>query len=158
MNFLSVVFVEDAAVNSRSSVSSIPNENPKAGTVERVETNEQPPSPPPPSEPSVDANKGEKRPPDEPFDEEDVPVLERINKRAKMAEKENNGRANGLDSEKVQKKRTIKLTSLKTSRKRILPSTRTNKESKATWVRKYSIEDCCIRLNQYDSIYDNGTE
>ena len=134
-------------------MSSVSNENSKASTVERVETDEQPPS-----EPPVVTSKGEKRPLDVPLDEEDVPVLERINKRAKTTEKENNERLNGLDNEKSQKKRPIKLTSTKNSKKRILPSTRTNKQSKATWVRKYSIEDCCIRLNQYDPIYDNGTE
>jgi hypothetical protein len=137
--------------------------------VERVENDERPSS----SEISVEINKGEKRPLDEPLDEEDIPVLERINKRVKFAEKENNEQLseisnNDLNSEKIkldnqstdkiQKKRTIKLSSAKNSKKRLLPSTRTNKQSIATWVNKYDIEDCCIRLNQYDPIYDTGTD
>jgi hypothetical protein len=130
---------ENEEVNIRSSISSTSNENSKASTVERVENDEQSSS-----KPSVETNKGEKRTLDEIFDDEDIPVLERINKRAKLAEKENN------NNEKTQKKRTIKLTSVKNGRKRILPSTRTNKQTQATWVRKYNIEDCCIRLNQYD--------
>jgi len=89
--------------------------------------------------------------------------LERINKRVKFAEKGNNERLNGisknhLDNETTQKKRTIKLTSAKNKRKRLVPSTRTNQQSQATWVSKYNIEDVCIRLNQYDPIYDTGTD
>jgi hypothetical protein len=137
--FVCFFLIENEEVNIRSSISSTSNENSKASTVERVENDEQSSS-----KPSVETNKGEKRTLDEIFDDEDIPVLERINKRAKLAEKENN------NNEKTQKKRTIKLTSVKNGRKRILPSTRTNKQTQATWVRKYNIEDCCIRLNQYD--------
>jgi len=145
---------DNEEVNNQSNISSTSNENLKASTVERVETDEQPSS-----EPSVETNKGEKRPLDEPFDEEDIPVLERIHKRVRFAEKENNERLNGISKNHVGtvKKRTIKLTSIKNRKKRLLPSTRTNRQSKATWVRKYDIEDCCIRLNQYDPIYDSGT-
>ena len=140
--------------------------------MERVESNEQPPllllpppPPPPPasspapaSESPVDTSKGEKRPLDEPFDEEDTPVMERINKRVKLAEKENDERVNVLHTEQSQKKRTIKLKSTNNHKNRTIPSTRISRQSKATWVRKYGIEECCIRMNQYDPIYDNGTE
>jgi hypothetical protein len=130
--------------------------------VERVENDKQP-SP----ETSVEVNKGEKRPLDVPFDEEDVPVLERINKRIRFTEKENNERLTEvLDNQNhdqqttdiKQKKRTIKLSSARNSKKRSLPSTRTNKQSKATWVTKYNIEDCCVLLDQYDPIYDTGRD
>ncbi len=123
----------------------------------------------PSSEISIETNKGEKRPLDEPFDEENVPILERINKRVRFAEKDNNERLNGISdnektktnersTDKIQKKRTIKLSSVKNNKKRLLPSTRTNRQSIATWVRKYNIEECCIQLNQYDPIYDSGTD
>jgi hypothetical protein len=124
------LFIENEETNIRSSVSSASNENSKASTVESVENDKQPSL-----EPLVVTNKGEKRVLDEPFDEEDIPVLERINKRVKLAEKENTNN----------KKRTIKLKPIK---KRLVPSNRTNRQSQATWVRKYNIEDCCIRLNQ----------
>jgi len=82
---------DNEEVNNQSNISSTSNENLKASTVERVETDEQPSS-----EPSVETNKGEKRPLDEPFDEEDIPVLERIHKRVRLVEKENNERLNGI--------------------------------------------------------------
>jgi hypothetical protein len=131
--------------------------------VERVENDDQSSS-----ETSVEINKGKKRSLDEPLDEEDIPVLERINKRVRFAEKENNEQlteisnnpnrqlSNGKTktdeqlSNEIPKKRIIKLTSAKKSKKRFLPSTRTDKQSLATWVRKYNIEDCYVQLNQYD--------
>jgi hypothetical protein len=146
-------FIENEDATIQSSISSESNETSKASRVERVESDEQTSS-----EPLVETNKGEKRPLDEPFDEEDIPVLERINKRAKLAEQKNHERLNGLNNEKTQKKRTIKLSSTKSSRKRLLPSTRTNKQSEASWVRKYNIEDCCVRLTQCNPIYDTTTD
>lgn len=149
----------------RSSISSESTETLKASTTERVETNEPVVS----AEISVETNKGEKRLlDDEPLDEEDVPVLERINKRTKMAEKENDERLDGItddektktneqSTDKIQKKRTIQLTSAKNMKKRLVPLTRANKQLVATWVKKYNIDDCCIRLNQYDPTYDTGT-
>jgi len=99
--------------------------------VERVDNDDQSSS-----ETSVEINKGKKRSLDEPLDEEDVPVLERINKRVRFAEKENNEQlteisnnpnrqlSNGKTktdeqlSNEIPKKRIIKLTSAKKSRKR----------------------------------------
>ena len=97
---------------------------------------------------------------DEPLDDEDVPVLERINKRVRLTEKENQNHR--LDSDitkfdddkKTHSKKTIKLTSAKNNKKRLIPSTRSNKQSNATWIRKYNIEDCCIQLDHYDPIYN----
>jgi hypothetical protein len=162
--YFSFVFIDNEEVNVRSSISSVSTENSKASTVERVEINE-----PPSSEISVQINKGEKRSLDEPLDEEDIPVLERINKRVKFTEKENNerliGKSNGektkineQSTDKIHKKRTIKLSKSKNNKKRLVPSTRTNKQSISTWAKKYNIEDCCIQLKQYDPIYDTGTD
>ena len=130
--------IENEDLNIRSSVSSASNENSKASTVESVENDKQPSS-----EPLVETNQGEKRMLDDPFDEEDIPVLERINKRVKLAEKENT----------TNKKRTIRLKPIK---KRLVPSNRTNRQSQATWVRKYNIDDCCIRLNQCNPATDES--
>ena len=106
--------------------------------VERIENDEQPSS----SETSVEVTKGEKRPLDEPFDEEDMPVMERINKRVRFAEKENNELSNNSNrqlsngktktDDQSPKKRIINLKSAKNTKKRLLPSTRTNKQSKAS--------------------------
>lgn len=129
--------------------------------MERIETNEQPPPPPPPavpSEPPVNTSKGEKRPLDEPLEEEDTPVIERINKRVKFVEKENQERLETMTTAKSPKRCTIKLKLPKNKRKQTVPSNRIKPQSKANWVRKYGIEECCIRMNQYDPIYDNGTE
>jgi hypothetical protein len=41
-------------------------------------------------------------------------------------------------------------------RKRPIPRTRPNKQSKATWVEKYNIEDCCIILDLCNRVYETG--
>ncbi len=42
------------------------------------------------------------------------------------------------------------------NRKRSTPRIRSSKQVVAAWVKKYGIEDCCIRLNLYDPIYETG--
>ncbi|UJR15425.1 hypothetical protein I4U23_002370 [Adineta vaga] len=157
--------IDNQEANNRPSLSTVSNDNTEASTVvERVENEEQSST-----EPTLETNKGEKRPLEEPLDEEDMPVLERINKRVRFAEKENNktladslnnsissltnGKTKSDDNstDKTTKKRTIKLTSAKLMRKRPLPSNRINRESKAKWTKKFDIEDCCILLNQCDA-------
>jgi hypothetical protein len=146
------IFIDNEEVDKQVNLTSTPKE----GTVERVETDDQTLL----LETSVEVNKGEKRPLDEPLDEEDIPVLERINKRVRFSEKENteqstNHDKTNLTDDQTSKKRSRKSSSIK---KRLLPSTRSNKQSKAIWVRKYNIEDCCIRLDHYNPIYDTGKE
>ncbi|CAF3856618.1 unnamed protein product [Adineta steineri] len=41
-------------------------------------------------------------------------------------------------------------------RKRLTPRIRSTKQTLATWVQKYNIEECCICLDFYDPIYDTG--
>ncbi|CAF2609426.1 unnamed protein product [Rotaria sp. Silwood2] len=185
-------FNANEEVNSRSSISSVSNENLKASTVERVDNDEQPSLEPsvetnndeqpslepsvetnndkqPSLEPSVETNKGGKRSLDELLDEEDTPISERINKRVRFAEKENDERLSEIskdqtyqlendktidDDQSTDKKQAKQLTSAIDTRKRRLPSSRTKKKSKAAWVRKYDIEDFCIKLNQYDAMFD----
>ncbi|CAF3938790.1 unnamed protein product [Adineta steineri] len=160
------IFNDNEKTNIQPNTSPISNENSKASTVvvaERVENDEQPLL-----EPSIEINKGEKRSLEEPLDEEDIPVLERLNKRVRFAEKENNEQINETlktstcsvsngktktDDKLSPKKRTIKITKRNT-KKRLLPSSRTNRQTKAKWVKKYNIEDCCIQLIQYDPVYD----
>ncbi|CAF0984868.1 unnamed protein product [Adineta steineri] len=160
------IFNDNEKTNIQTNTSPISNENSKASTVvvaERVENDEQPLL-----EPSIEINKGEKRSLEEPLDEEDIPVLERLNKRVRFAEKENNEQINETlktstcsvsngktktDDKLSPKKRTIKITKRNT-KKRLLPSSRTNRQTKAKWVKKYNIEDCCIQLIQYDPVYD----
>jgi hypothetical protein len=43
-------------------------------------------------------------------------------------------------------------------RKRSTPYIRSSKQIVAAWVKKYNIEDCCIRLDLYDPIYETGRE
>ncbi|CAF4048121.1 unnamed protein product [Adineta steineri] len=160
------IFNDNEKTNIQTNTSPISNENSKASTVvvaERVENDEQPLL-----EPSIEINKGEKRSLEEPLDEEDIPVLERLNKRVRFAEKENNEQINETlktstcsvsngktktDDKSSPKKRTIKITKRNT-KKRLLPSSRTNRQTRAKWVKKYNIEDCCIQLIQYDPVYD----
>ncbi|CAF0984545.1 unnamed protein product [Adineta steineri] len=160
------IFNDNEKTNIQTNTSPISNENSKASTVvvaERVENDEQPLL-----EPSIEINKGEKRSLEEPLDEEDIPVLERLNKRVRFAEKENNEQINETlktstcsvsngktktDDKLSPKKRTIKITKRNT-KKRLLPSSRTNRQTRAKWVKKYNIEDCCIQLIQYDPVYD----
>jgi hypothetical protein len=52
-------------------------------------------------------------------------------------------------------KKKIKITRRRsTSRRR----TRTRKQSVATWVKKYNIEECCILLDLYNPIYETGRD
>jgi len=43
-------------------------------------------------------------------------------------------------------------------RKRRTPHIRSKKQSTATWVHKYNIEECCIRLDLYNPIYETGMD
>jgi hypothetical protein len=43
-------------------------------------------------------------------------------------------------------------------RKRRTPVIRSKKQSTATWVHKYNIEECCIRLDLYNPIYETGMD
>ena len=45
---------------------------------------------------------------------------------------------------------------IKIIRRQRTPRVRTHKQSVAAWIRKYGIEDCCIRLDVYDPIYETG--
>ena len=44
------------------------------------------------------------------------------------------------------------------NRKRSTPRIRSSKQVVAAWVTKYGIEDCCIRLNLYDPVYETGKD
>lgn len=43
-------------------------------------------------------------------------------------------------------------------RRKPTPSVRSSEPIIANWVRKYCIEDCCIRLNKYNPIYETGRD
>ena len=45
---------------------------------------------------------------------------------------------------------------IKIIRKRRTPSVRTQPPSVAAWIRKYGIEDCCVRLDLYNPVADMG--
>lgn len=47
---------------------------------------------------------------------------------------------------------------IKIVKKRSTPGIRTDKQSIAAWVQKYNIEECCIRLDLYDPIYETGKD
>ncbi|CAF4546763.1 unnamed protein product, partial [Rotaria magnacalcarata] len=138
-------------IHSRTSISSVSNESSKASKVERIEKD---------APPSVEVNKGEKRSIDEPLEEEDIPISERINKRIRIAEKENDERLSEMSNNKSSPLQSDKTSddNQATGKKRKLPSNRTNKESKAAWVRKYDIEGCCIQLNKSDIMYAIGRD
>lgn len=128
--------------------SSISSEDPKASSdvIESMETTEQ----------VMETDKGEKRLMEtEPLDDEDVPVMERLNKRMRTVEKENHDLTKTND--KVQKI-TIKLPTKKNEKKtrRMVPSNRTNKTIQADWVKKYDLVECVVQLNAYNPIYDDG--
>ncbi|CAF3530874.1 unnamed protein product [Rotaria sp. Silwood1] len=160
-------FTDNEEVHRRTSISSVSNDNLKASTVERVDNDEQPSL-----ETCVETNKGEKRSLEEALDEEDIPISERISKRVRFADKENDERISEISENQIQqlqndktiddddddqltdKKEAQQSTSTKDNKKRKLPSNRTNKKSKAAWVRKYDIEDFCLQLNPYDPMFD----
>lgn len=128
--------------------SSISSEDPKASSdvIESMETTEQ----------VMETDKGEKRLMEtEPLDDEDVPVMERLNKRMRTVEKENHDLTKTND--KVQKI-TIKLPTKNNEKKtrRMVPSNRTNKTIQADWVKKYDLVECVVQLNAYNPIYDDG--
>ena len=163
---ITFIFIGNEAVSIQLTISSASNENLKASTFERVNNEEQTSS-----EASVKENKGEKRPLDEHLNEEDTPISERINKRVHYTEKENDEQLTETSQDKLDlnkmkddgqqsttKKRIKQSSSAQNPRKRSLPSTRLNRQSKATWVRKYSIEDCYIQLDQCNLIYDKGKD
>lgn len=149
-------------IDNHSSPSTVTNSDANSNIeTERVENSE--------PVPTEKANKGEKRPLEETMDEEDIPVLERINKRVRFAAEENhstvtdntrdtvcpltNGgtRSDDHSTDKPTEKRPIKIILPKLIKKRALPSNRTNRNSRATWTKRYNIEDFCILLDKCDS-------
>lgn len=103
------------------------------------------------------------------FEEEDIPISERINKRARLEEKENHEHPSEMDNDKsssiesnktnddnqsTDKNQNLQSTIEKPVKKRKVPSTRTKRKSKASWISKFDIEDCCIRLDKSDFVYD----
>ena len=76
--------------------------------------------------------------------DEDVPVMERLNKRMKT-------------TENPVRKITIQIpVQTKKKSKRTVPSNRTNKDTQANWVKKFNLDECTVVLNQYNPIYDDG--
>ncbi|CAF3571756.1 unnamed protein product [Rotaria socialis] len=145
------IFPNTEEIHSRTSISSVSNESSKASTAERIEKD---------APPSVEVSKGEKRSIDEPLEEEDTPISERINKRIRITEKENDERLSEIPNNKSSPLQIDKTSDANqaTDKKRKLPSNRTNKESKAAWIRKYDIEGCCIQLNKSDVMYAIGRD
>ncbi|CAF1577379.1 unnamed protein product [Adineta ricciae] len=153
--------IDNQQTNNHSSPSTVTNDDANPNTEsERVESSE------PVS--TKEANKGEKRPLEETLDEEDIPVLERINKRVRFAAEENhntvtdntrdttcsliNGERKSDDhsTDKPTEKRPIKIILPKMIKKRALPSNRINRNTRATWTKRYNIEDFCILLDKCD--------
>ena len=98
--------------------------------------------------PAVDTAVCVKRTLDEPVDEEDVPVLERIHKRIRLAEKENAAQANEMPM-KVNAAVT-KPVRVKSGGKRVPPACRRKKDTVAAWTRKYNLEECCVLVDRFD--------
>ena len=59
-------------------------------------------------------------------------------------------KSDGHSTDKPTEKRPIKIILPKMIKKRALPSNRTNRNSRATWAKRYNIEDFCILLDKCD--------
>jgi hypothetical protein len=117
-------------------------------------------------------SKGEKRIIDEPLDDEDMPVLERLNKRLRCTEiveckssaETSSISSPSIDNKSIQSKclnqeQAIKSSSKRFNKKRTTPSNRSKRQTRAAWMKKYDIEDCCIHLEPYDhNRLDNDDE
>lgn len=153
------MFTDNAEVaQAGPTVSSVSDEKLQASTVERVDSDVQTST-----ETSEPTNKSEKRPLDEPLDDEDTPISERLNKRVRLTEKENDEHLTESSESRTQllqnnntseadqvtdNQQTMESNSKENTRKRRLPSHRTKKQTKAAWVRKYDIEGCYIPLDR----------
>ena len=125
---------------------------------------------------STDVDKGEKRSIDEPLDEEDIPVMQRLNKRVRYAEADKGEQVTEpsvppvvedasvdmeptpLDMQVPQRRESESEPSTKRLKKKKTPSCRPTKQSIAKWVTKYKIEACCIRLDPCDRMLEVGQD
>lgn len=103
---------------------------------------------------SVEKTRPDKRGLDEPLDDDDVPVTERLNKRIRVDENTTDkeiivSTEASLNATKSNSIEPITTNSMldKPKKKPKRPRDRSNRQSIASWVKKYSIEDCCIRLD-----------
>ena len=151
---LSLIDLEQAPVSSTASPMS--TESPTASTQERLDDVQST---------STETEKGEKRAIDEPLEEEDIPVMQRLNKRVRYAEKENSAQLTGTSvplAENIAVKPTPSDTQLlqgressaKRLKKKRTPSSRSKKQSIAGWATKYQIEDCCVLLDSCDRMLE----